>query len=414
MPKIDYSALKMGAATSSSKMKESTQRMQSQVKAVQNIVQDSKRQDIPYEQLIRFADNRENDNENIDDLVKSIKTIGFQSTILVRKLPHQMKYEILSGHRRWRAFGLLLKENPKFEDGKMPCIVLPEDTSDKVAKMANILLNLETVGLTPKQKRQAVVDLSKLMEDNGKLSMDNANYIAQKLSTSTLTVYRYRKFDNKLIPELGELMDSEFITQNQCEEFSRLTESNQVLVFQTLLEQIKNNEQKPMIQADILEKMITADKQIQKEDAAREKKIETIENKISQNKDKLEDPNYTGQKTETVQNKIRQLEEERDFLLQERLKAQKRESENARLNRQTKKTIAEALRTVAKDNEISNEERAMALAYSDKLTKLNQAVNNMSNLIYRDKTKLNTEQLGKLEEVVNDIKRLIDHCKKIN
>ena len=411
MAKYDYGSLKMGSATSTKRMKESTQRMQAQVTAVQNIVQDSKRQDIPYDQLIRYADNRENDDENIDDLVQSIKTIGFQSTILVRKVPHEMKYEILSGHRRWRAFGQLLKEDPKFEDGKMPCIVLPEDTSDKMAKMANILLNLETVSLTPKQKRQAVVDLSKLMEEGGKLPMEKAEYIAQKLNTSTLTVFRYRKFDNKLIPELGELMDSEYITQNQCEEFSRLTESNQVLVFQTLLKQIQNNEQRPSIDADILEKMITDDKQIQKEDAARDKKIENIENKIAQNKEKLDDPTYTGQRTETIENKIRQLTEERDFLLEERVKAQKRESEAARSNRQTKKTISEALKTITKDNDISDNERAMAIAYSDKLTKLNQALNNMSTLIYRDKTKLNEDQISKLEEVSKDIIQLIKHCK---
>ena len=411
MAKYDYGSLKMGSATSTKRMRESTQRMQAQVTAVQNIVQDSKRQDIPYDQLIRYADNRDNDDENIDDLVQSIKTIGFQSTILVRKVPHEMKYEILSGHRRWRAFGQLLKEDPKFEDGKMPCIVLPEDTSDKMAKMANILLNLETVSLTPKQKRQAVVDLSKLMEEGGKLPMEKAEYIAQKLNTSTLTVFRYRKFDNKLIPELGELMDSEYITQNQCEEFSRLTESNQVLVFQTLLKQIQNNEQRPSIDADILEKMITDDKQIQKEDAARDKKIENIENKIAQNKEKLDDPTYTGQRTETIENKIRQLTEERDFLLEERVKAQKRESEAARSNRQTKKTISEALKTITKDNDISDNERAMAIAYSDKLTKLNQALNNMSTLIYRDKTKLNEDQISKLEEVSKDIIQLIKHCK---
>ena len=411
MAKYDYGSLKMGSATSTKRMRESTQRMQAQVTAVQNIVQDSKRQDIPYDQLIRYADNRDNDDENIDDLVQSIKTIGFQSTILVRKVPHEMKYEILSGHRRWRAFGQLLKEDPKFEDGKMPCIVLPEDTSDKLAKMANILLNLETVSLTPKQKRQAVVDLSKLMEEGGKLPMEKAEYIAQKLNTSTLTVFRYRKFDNKLIPELGELMDSEYITQNQCEEFSRLTESNQVLVFQTLLKQIQNNEQKPTIDADILEKMITDDKQIQKEDAARDKKIENIENKIAQNKEKLDDPTYTGQRTETIENKIRQLTEERDYLLEERVKAQKRESEAARSNRQTKKTISEALKTITKDNDISDNERAMAIAYSDKLTKLNQALNNMSTLIYRDKTKLNEDQISKLEEVSKDIIQLIKHCK---
>ena len=411
MAKYDYGSLKMGSATSTKRMRESTQRMQAQVTAVQNIVQDSKRQDIPYDQLIRYADNRDNDDENIDDLVQSIKTIGFQSTILVRKVPHEMKYEILSGHRRWRAFGQLLKEDPKFEDGKMPCIVLPEDTSDKMAKMANILLNLETVSLTPKQKRQAVVDLSKLMEEGGKLPMEKAEYIAQKLNTSTLTVFRYRKFDNKLIPELGELMDSEYITQNQCEEFSRLTESNQVLVFQTLLKQIQNNEQKPTIDADILEKMIAEDKQIQKEDVARDKKIENIENKIAQNKEKLDDPTYTGQRTETIENKIRQLTEERDFLLEERVKAQKRESEAARSNRQTKKTISEALKTITKDNDISDNERAMAIAYSDKLTKLNQALNNMSTLIYRDKTKLNEDQISKLEEVSKDIIQLIKHCK---
>ena len=66
MAKYDYGSLKMGSATSTKRMKESKQRMQAQVTAVQNIVQDSKRQDIPYDQLIRYADNRENDDENID------------------------------------------------------------------------------------------------------------------------------------------------------------------------------------------------------------------------------------------------------------------------------------------------------------------------------------------------------------
>ncbi|OON85738.1 hypothetical protein BXO88_10790 [Oribacterium sp. C9] len=410
MSKVDYTALQMGAATNIEKMKLSKEKMQHQVAAVQSIVSDSKRVDIPYNQLVRYTENRENDDENIDDLVQSIKTIGFQSTILVRKIPHEVKYEILSGHRRWRAFGKILEENPNFEDGKMPAIVLPDNTSDKTAKMANILLNLETVGLTPKQRRQSVVELTQLFEENGKLPVDKANYIAQKLNTNALTVYRYRKFSNKLIPELGELLDNEFITQNQCEEFSRLTESNQVLVYQTLIEQIDNKVSKPSIDPDKLNEMIENDKQIQKIDNNRDKQIKSIESNITKNQERLDDPNYTGMSSDILVRKIKELEAQRDTLLEEKVKSQKRESEAVRRLKQSKKTINDAAKATSSNAEITDEERAVALAYSDKLNKLNLAMNNMSNLIYRDKITLSQDQISKLKEVMGDMNRLIEYC----
>lgn len=156
------------------------------------------------------------ENEQMDELVSSIKERGILSPILVRERDNG-EYEIISGHRRKHAAMLA---------GLDTVPILIKNMSDDDAIVVMVDSNIQREEILPsekafafKMKRDAISHQGK----NGNLSRD---IVGKESGVGGRQVSRYIKLTN-LIPELLDLVDEKKITITLAVEIADLSESEQ-------------------------------------------------------------------------------------------------------------------------------------------------------------------------------------------
>lgn len=152
---------------------------------------------------IPLAEIEENENNSyaqndIDELVESIKVIGLQQPLVVRRKA-EGGYLLLAGHRRRNALALLARETA-------PCIVLDADLDPSLQVLilhwTNTMarggagLTAEYTGQAAKEIEAALKDLQArgVVELPGKLRQ----YVAEVLKTSESQIARAKAIDNGL------------------------------------------------------------------------------------------------------------------------------------------------------------------------------------------------------------------------
>ena len=300
---------------------------------------------VQYDDLMRYEKNRSNDNEAIDDLVNSILRNGFITSISVRK--NRDKYVILSGHRRWRAFGKILEKDPQFNNRKIPAIVLPSDITDKQAREMNIRLNLDSEDLTPKEKRESILELISIYEDdNGKLSQEAAELVAKKLHKTAVTIYNYRKVQKNLCPELASLLNDGSISDTDALNYCKLKESNQLLVFNTLLTK-DARKGKVKLDAEELDIIRETDKEEREEENSAKLNVAEIEKRIAD----------ASPDAEELRTQLEEAKKELELV-------RKRESE-AKLRNRADRNIIKKAREAVKGESASAEEKQNVILATD-------------------------------------------------
>ena len=113
---------------------------------------------------------RKNPNDNIEELVSTVKQYGLQNPILVRE--EENHYKIISGHRRY--FACMKAQLPK-----IPIIV--KKANEKEALILQLIENLQREDLNPLEE---AVGIKRAMET---LEL-NQNQIAEKIGKSRTRV----------------------------------------------------------------------------------------------------------------------------------------------------------------------------------------------------------------------------------
>ncbi len=148
------------------------------------------------------------DNDEMNSLIKSVQQQGVMTPLIVRPLENTTdEYEIISGHRRFRAA-------QKAGLTEVPAFIRPV-SRDEAAIMV-VDSNLHREHLLPSEKAFAYKLKLEAMNRQGKRTdltssqiatkFDSATEIGKQANESRDTVYRYIRLTN-LIPELLELMD---------------------------------------------------------------------------------------------------------------------------------------------------------------------------------------------------------------
>ena len=148
------------------------------------------------------------DNEEMNSLIESVQLQGIMTPLIVRPLEDTTdEYEIISGHRRFRAA-------QKAGIAEVPAFIRPV-TRDEAAIMV-VDSNLHREHLLPSEKAFAYKLKMEAINRQGNRSdltssqvatkFDSATEIGKQSNESRDTVYRYIRLTN-LIPELLELMD---------------------------------------------------------------------------------------------------------------------------------------------------------------------------------------------------------------
>ena len=148
------------------------------------------------------------DNDEMNSLIESVQQQGIMTPLIVRSLEGTTdEYEIISGHRRFRAA-------QKAGLTEVPAFIRPV-SRDEAAIMV-VDSNLHREHLLPSEKAFAYKLKLEAMNRQGKRTdltssqvatkFDSATEIGKQANESRDTVYRYIRLTN-LIPELLELMD---------------------------------------------------------------------------------------------------------------------------------------------------------------------------------------------------------------
>ena len=187
------------------------------------------------------------DNEDMDELVESIKVNGVLSPIVVR--PHsEGGYEILSGHRRARAC-------EKAGITEVPVVV--KNLDDDTAIILLVDSNLQREHILPSEKAFAYqMRLEAMKRKAGRPTQENSvqfgqNFspvdsrkeLAEQTGESSVQIQRYIRL-TELIDPLLAMVDSKDMALNAGVELSYLKTKEQAAV----LEAIKSEETCPSIE----------------------------------------------------------------------------------------------------------------------------------------------------------------------
>lgn len=171
------------------------------------------------------------DNEEMNVLIESIQEQGILSPLIVRpKENTQDEYEIVSGHRRFRA---AVKAGIK----EVPALIVPLDRD--AAAIAVVDSNLHREHILPSEKAFAYKLKIEALSRQGKRTDLTSNQFGRKLETAEIIgqqtdesknqVRRYIRLTN-LIPSILDMVDEKRIAFTPAVELSYLLPEEQTML----------------------------------------------------------------------------------------------------------------------------------------------------------------------------------------
>lgn len=202
---------------------------------MKNIENEEKVVQVPIKQIRDFPDHpyKVKDDESMNELVESVMQRGLIQPIIIRPT-EDGNYEMVSGHRRKRAFEIAGIE-------KIPAKV-KEMTRDE-AILAMVDSNLQREIILPSEKAFAYKMRLEAMNRQGmrtdKTSTPSESkfrtneQLAEEVGESREQIRRYIRLTN-LIPDLLELVDEGRIAMRPAVEISYLPEEAQEQLYETI------------------------------------------------------------------------------------------------------------------------------------------------------------------------------------
>ncbi|WP_027209101.1 ParB/RepB/Spo0J family partition protein [Butyrivibrio hungatei] len=183
--------------------------------------------EIPLSDLHPFKDHpfKVRDDEEMAKTVESVKEYGVLQPAIVRA-DESGGYELISGHRRYRASELAGKE-------ALPCIV--KELDDDAATILMVDSNLQREEILPSERAFAFKMKLEAIRHQGKKQELTSTQVVEKLSADKVgeeigisreSVRRYIRLTN-LLPEFLDMVDNKVIGFNPAVEISFLNEAQQ-------------------------------------------------------------------------------------------------------------------------------------------------------------------------------------------
>lgn len=171
------------------------------------------------------------DNEEMNALIESIQEQGILSPLIVRSKENTAdEYEIVSGHRRFRAAG-------KAGIKEVPALIVPLDRD--AAAIAVVDSNLHREHILPSEKAFAYKLKMEALSRQGKRSDLTSDQVGRKLETAEIIgkqadesknqVRRYIRLTN-LIPPILDMVDEKRIAFTPAVELSYLLPEEQTML----------------------------------------------------------------------------------------------------------------------------------------------------------------------------------------
>ena len=157
------------------------------------------------------------DDEKMQETVERVKKNGIVMPGIVRPYPGG-GYEVIAGHRRWRACELAGLE-------EMPVIIWELDDDDATVVMVDT--NIQREDILPSEKAKAYrMKYEALKHQGSKGDKHTADEVGEGTGDSARTVQRYIRL-TWLVPELLDYVDAGKLPMVAGEKLSYLTQSEQ-------------------------------------------------------------------------------------------------------------------------------------------------------------------------------------------
>lgn len=164
------------------------------------------------------------DDEKMQETVESVKKYGVLMPGIVRPHPEN-GYEVVAGHRRWRACELAGLE-------EMPVII--RNLDDDAATVIMVDTNIQREDILPSEKARAYKMKYEAMKHQGSKSEKNtADLVGEAAGDSGRTVQRYIRLA-ELVQELLEYVDAAKIPMVAGEKLSYLRKEEQKWVVEAI------------------------------------------------------------------------------------------------------------------------------------------------------------------------------------
>ena len=174
------------------------------------------------------------DDEDMGNLIESIRQQGIISPLIVRAIESTDEYEVISGHRRLHA---AIKEGLS----EVPALIYPLDRSE--AMIAVVDSNLHRERLLPSEKAFAYKMKMDAMKAQGRRTdltlsqaatkSDTAAEIGKSQNESRDQVFRYIRL-TYLIPELLDKVDEGIVALSPAVELSYLSKEQQKILLDAM------------------------------------------------------------------------------------------------------------------------------------------------------------------------------------
>ena len=175
------------------------------------------------------------DNDEMNSLIESVQQQGIMSPLIVRPLEGTTdEYEIISGHRRFRAA-------QKAGIKEVPAFIRPVSRDEAAVMLVDS--NLHREHLLPSEKAFAYKMKLEAMSRQGHRSdltsnqvgrrLETADIIAEQSDESKTQIRRYIRL-TKLIPDILKMVDEQRIAFSVGVELSYLTENEQQDLFEAI------------------------------------------------------------------------------------------------------------------------------------------------------------------------------------
>ena len=174
------------------------------------------------------------DDEDMDNLIESIRQQGIISPLIVRTIESTDEYEVISGHRRLHAA-------VKAGLSEVPALIYPLDRNE--AMIAVVDSNLHREKLLPSEKAFAYKMKMDAMKAQGRRTdltlsqaatkSDTAAEIGKSQNESRDQVFRYIRL-TYLIPELLDKVDEGIIALSPAVELSYLSKEQQKILLDAM------------------------------------------------------------------------------------------------------------------------------------------------------------------------------------
>ena len=217
------------------------------------------------------------DNDEMNSLIESVQQQGIMTPLIVRPLENTTdEYEIISGHRRFRAA-------QKAGLTEVPAFIRPVSRDEAAIMLVDS--NLHREHILPSEKAYAYKLKLEAMSRQGYRSdltsnqvgrrLETADIIAEQSDESKTQIRRYIRL-TKLIPDILKMVDEQRIAFSVGVELSYLTENEQQDLFEAIeLEaktpslsqaiQMKKLSQAGKLDSDTISKIISEEKPNQRE-----------------------------------------------------------------------------------------------------------------------------------------------------